>query len=78
MTRYIAVHMHDYQPPRESPHTGRIERQPRLRRFPTGTRASTASATPPTGVLASSTAATTLLASSTTMSGRPSTSDRRF
>lgn len=34
MTRYIAVHMHDYQPPRESPYTGKIERQPSAAPFP--------------------------------------------
>lgn len=28
MKRFITVHMHDYQPPRESPYTGLIERQP--------------------------------------------------
>lgn len=28
MKRFVTVHMHDYQPPRESPYTGRIERQP--------------------------------------------------
>lgn len=34
MTKHIAVHMHDYQPPRESPYTGRIERQPSAAPFP--------------------------------------------
>ncbi|MCC7531140.1 MAG: DUF3536 domain-containing protein [Candidatus Melainabacteria bacterium] len=34
MTRFIAVHMHDYQPPRESPYTGKIERQPSAAPFP--------------------------------------------
>ncbi len=34
MKRFIAVHMHDYQPPRESPYTGKIERQPSAAPFP--------------------------------------------
>ena len=28
MKKYVCVHMHNYQPPRESPYTGKIERQP--------------------------------------------------
>jgi alpha-amylase/alpha-mannosidase (GH57 family) len=34
MKKYVCVHMHNYQPPRESPYTGKIERQPSAAPFP--------------------------------------------
>ena len=34
MTRYVCIHGHFYQPPRESPWTGKIEEQPSASPFP--------------------------------------------
>ena len=34
MTRYVCIHGHFYQPPRENPRTGLIERQPSASPFP--------------------------------------------